>query len=157
MAMQQHNQLFDISKTVWQSFSSEPLLSADYSLDTNRMASLQWVYCHLSVDQIVLLGIDCIAGYQLAADMLSSKVDTLSESDEQDAMVELMNCICGQLDRDHPADKFFDLPQLLEFIEVQVLLNSLKKLSEVTAKAGDKYFYIALFEAGSVEEFGGME
>jgi len=157
VAMLQPNQLFDISKAVWQSFSSEPLVAACYSLEINKIASLQWIYCHLSADHVVLLGIDSSAGYQLAADMLSTKIETLSESDEQDAIIELMNCICGQLDRDHPADECFDLPQLKEPLEIKGMLNSLKRISEVTAKTGDSYFYIALFESDSVEDVGDME
>ena len=148
--MEQHKQLFDISKSVWQSFSSEPLVAADYSLETNSVASLQWVCCHLSADQVVLLGIDRNAGYQLAADMLDSSIYTLSEEDEKDAMIELMNCICGLLDRDHPADECFGLPKLLEPSGIQTLQNSLNKVSEVTASAGSKWFYIALFEDKSI-------
>ncbi len=155
--MQQHKQLFDISKAVWQSFSSQPLIEVNDSLEINSTLLLQWVYCHLSARQVIMLGIDRGAGYQLAADMLNSSIDALSEEDEQDAMIELMNCICGVLDRNHPTDECFGLPKLLESSRIQLLLSSLNKVSEVTATAGNKWFYIALFEDKSVGEYGGME
>ena len=155
--MERHKQLFDISKSVWQSFSSAPLELTGYSLEASKVESPQWVYCQLSEDHVVLLGIDRNAGYQLAADMLDSLIDTLSEEDEKDAMIELMNRICGLLDRDHPADKCFGLPRLLEPDGVKTLRNSLNKVAEVTANAGNKWFYIALFEDKSIGEYGGIE
>lgn len=155
--MQQHKQLFDISKSVWQSFSSQPLIEVSDSFEVNSTLLLQWVYCHLSARQVVMLGIDRSAGYQLAADMLNLSIDALSEEDELDAMIELMNCICGVLDREHPTGECFGLPKLLEPSGVQTLLSSLNKVSEVTASAGSKWFYIALFEDKSVKKYGAIE
>jgi hypothetical protein len=155
--MQQHKHLFDISRSVWQSFSSQSLVEVNDSLEANSTLLLQWFYCHLSSSQVVMLGIDQSAGYQLAADMLHSSIDALSEEDEQDAMIELMNCICGVLDRDHPTDECFGLPKLLEPSGIQTLLSSLNKVSEVTANAGNKWFYIALFEDNNIEKYGAIK
>lgn len=157
IAMQQHKQLFDISKSVWQSFSSQPLIEVNDAFEINSTLLLQWVYCHLSAKQVVMLGIDQSAGYQLAADMLNSSIDVISEEDEQDAMIELMNCICGLLDRDHPTDECFGLPKLVDPSGIQTLLSSLNKISEVTANAGSKWFYIALFEDKSIDKYGAIE
>ncbi len=154
--MQQHKQLFDISKAVWQSFSSQPLIEIGDPLEENETVLVQWVCCHLSANRVVMLEIDRMAGYQLAADMLNAPIDGLSEADEQDAMIELMNCICGLLVRDHPTNDCFGLPKLLESSGVQALLSSLDKVSEVTANAGGRWFYIALFEGKNVGEYGGM-
>lgn len=155
--MQHHKQLFSISQTVWQSFSSELLIETSCSLESNQVLLLQWVYCQLSAKQVVMLGIDQIAGDQLAADMMAISADTVTEEDEQDAVAELMNCICGQLDRDHPTDECFSLPKIIQPAEVQALLCRLDKMSEVTAKAGERCFYIVLFEAECVGSNGGME
>jgi len=155
--MQQEDELFDISRTIWQSFSSEQLVRADCKLDPIQTFALQWVYCHLSDHQVVMLGVDRTAGYQLAADMLNEPIDTLSEEDEQDAVVELVNCICGQLDRDHPANECFSLPKFLTPESMDTLLNSLNKLSDLVANVGGRLFYIALFKAKHVESHGGVE
>ena len=155
--MWQESELFDISRHVWQAFSSEQLLENDAELDKVKLLSLQWFYCPLSSDLVVMLGVDIIVGYQLAADMFNTPVDSVSEEDEKDAVVELMNCICGQLDRDHPANKCFDHPKLLESEESKALLHNLSKLSDVTAKAGGKWFYIALLEDKATEKHGGIE
>jgi hypothetical protein len=155
--MQQSKQLFDISKAVWQSFSLQPLVEVGDPLESNKDLLLQWICCHLSANQLVMLGIDRIAGYQLAADMLNVPIDGVSEADEQDAMIELMNCICGLLVRDHPTDDCFGLPKMFESSGVQALLSSLNKVSEVTANAGGGWFYIALFEGENLGRYGGME
>jgi hypothetical protein len=155
--MRQESGLFDISRNVWQSFSSKQLLEDSIEFEEIKLLSLQWFYCNLSTDLVVMLGVDVIAGYQLAADMLNTSIDSLSEEDEKDAVVELMNCICGQLDRDHPADECFDYPKLLPQNEVKSLLQSLSQLSVVTAKAEGRWFYIALFEAKATGEYGGVE
>lgn len=153
----QHKQLFSISQTVWQSFSSELLTETDCSLESSQILLLKWVYCQLSAKQVVILGVDQVACDQLAADMLGISVDTVTEEDEQDAMIELMNCICGQLDRDHPTHECFSLPKIIEPAEAQILLRRLDKMSEVTAKVGERWFYIVLFEAECVGNNGGME
>jgi hypothetical protein len=155
--MQQENELFDISRATWQSFSSEQLVRLDCELEHVQTLKLQWVYCHLSDQQVVMLGIDRIAGYQLAADMLNEPIDTLSAEDEQDAVVELVNCICGQLDRNHPANECFEVPKLVAPENMSAILNSLNKLSDVVAKVGGKLFYIALFKAKRVGSHGEME
>jgi hypothetical protein len=155
--MQQKRGLFDISKSTWQSFSSEQLIRADCELEYIQTLSLQWFYCYLSGRQVVMLGLDRAAGYQLAADMLNEPVDTLSTEDEQDAVVELVNCICGQLDRDHPANECFGLPKPLALEGKEAMLTDLNKLSDVAAKVGERWFYIALFKAKKVENRAGME
>lgn len=148
-------ELFDISRKVWKSFSSEQLLEDNAELEEIKLLSLQWFYCHLSTNHVVMLGVDFIVGDQLAADMLSVPIGSISEEDEQDAVVELMNCICGQLDRDHPADECFDHPKHLAHSEVKALLFGLNKLLDVTAKVGEHWLYIALFEANPAEQLGG--
>jgi hypothetical protein len=154
--MWKEGELFDISSNVWQSFSSEQFLKDDVELEKVKLLTLQWFYCHLSSNHVVMLAMDLVVGYQLAADMLNVSVDSVSEEDERDAVVELMNCICGQLDRDHPADECFGLPRVLAREEINVLLSRLNKLSDVTAKVGGEWLYIALFEAGATKNLGVM-
>jgi hypothetical protein len=153
----QHKQLFSISQTVWQSFSSELLIETSCLLEGSQILLLKWVYCQLSAKQVVVLGVDQVAGDQLATDMLGISAGTATEEDEQDAMIELMNCICGQLDRDHPTHECFSLPKIIQPAEAQILLRRLDKMSEVTAKVGERWFYIVLFEAECVGNNGGME
>ena len=150
--MWQKSELFDISRNVWQSFSSKQLLESE--LEGINFSSLQCFNCHLSTHHVVMMGVDPMAGYQLAADMLNTSIASLSAEDEKDAVVELMNCICGQLDRDHPADKCFDHPKLLTSEETKVLLQGSNVLLGVTAKAGGKCFYIAIFEAKAARTRG---
>lgn len=154
--MQQVEELFNISKKVWQSFSSDCLLEVDFELNQTGISTLQWFYCHLSANAVVLLGIDFSAGYQLASDMLDIKKESITEEDELDAMVELMNCICGQLDKDHPSNDCFERPKQIQPKEILILLRSLNKLSEVTARAGENLFYIALFQAKDMEKYGAL-
>lgn len=151
--MWQEGELFDISSNVWQSFSSKQFHKDDVELEKKQLLSLQWFYCHLSTNHVVMLGMDLVVGHQLAADMLNMSVVSVSEEDERDAVVELMNCICGQLDRDHPANECFDLPRALARKEINVLLSRLKKLSDVTANVGG-WLYIALFEADATKNLG---
>ena len=154
MVMPCKKELLNTTTSVWQSFSSEQFLESDYILAIEDLLILQWFCCHLSSNQLVVLGIDQHVGYLLAEDMFKSPINTLSEDDEQDAVIELMNCICGQLDRDHPANECFERPKLLEAIEMKRFVRNLNKLSEVTAKIGNEYFYIAIFD-GKDEKSGG--
>lgn len=165
--MQPENELFDVSRNTWQSFSSKELVRVDCEIESIQALTLQWFYCHLSNHQVFMLGVDRIVGYQLAADMLDEPIDTLSAEDEQDAVVELVNCICGQLDRDHPANECFGVPKPLIPEDMKTVLSSLNKLSDVLAMVGDAFFYIALFKAQKikakcvnaekVEDHGGVE
>lgn len=84
-------ELFDISRDVWQSFSSKQLLKNEGVLEIEDLLSMQWFYCHLSSNFVVMLAIDLRVGYQLASDMLNTPVEGISGEDEQDAMIELMN------------------------------------------------------------------
>ena len=154
--MQQKSELFDISRDVWQSFSSTQILKSEIAVELKDLLPLQWFYCHLSSNFVVMLALDLSIGYQLASDMLNTSIDGLSEEDEQDAMVELMNCICGRLDRDHPANDCFELPRLLPPLERTLLLNKLHPLSDVTASIGGKWFYISLFETDVDAVMGGL-
>jgi hypothetical protein len=155
--MQQENELFDISRNTWQSFSSSPLVRMDSAPENIQALPLQWFYCDLSNHQVFILGVDRIVGYQLAADMLNEPIDTLSVEDEQDAVIELVNCICGQLDRDHPANECFGVPGPLVTENMNRIFGSLNKLADVLAKVGDAFFYIALFKAKKVEDHGDVE
>lgn len=148
-------ELFDISRDVWQSFSSKQLLKSEGVLEIEDLLSMQWFYCHLSSNFVVMLAIDLRVGYQLASDMLNTPVEGISGEDEQDAMIELMNCICGRLDRDHPANDCFELPRLLQPMEITLLLNKLHRLSDVTASIGEQWFYISLFEAEAAAKMDG--
>lgn len=155
--MQQENELFDISRNTWQSFSSTPLVRADSAPENIQALPLQWFYCDLSNHQVFILGVDRIVGYQLAADMLNEAIDTLSVEDEQDAVVELVNCICGQLDRDHPANECFGVPGTLVIENMNRIFGSFNKLADVLATVGDGNIYIALFKAKNVEDYGDVE
>lgn len=153
--MWQTNELFDVSRDVWQSFSSQQLMKKEVILEVEDLLALQWFYCHLSSNFVVMLGVDVRVGYQLAADMLNTPIEGVTGEDEQDAMVELMNCICGRLDRDHPANDCFELPKLLQPMEITLLLSKLHQLSNVTASIGEQWFYISLFEAEATEKMDG--
>ena len=60
-------ELFDISRDVWQSFSSKQLLKSEGVLEIEDLLSMQWFYCHLSSNFVVMLAIDLRVGYQLAS------------------------------------------------------------------------------------------
>jgi hypothetical protein len=145
--MWQKSELFDISRNVWQSFSSEQLLEDNAEPENINLSLLQCFNCHLSTHHTVMMGVDLMAGYKLAADMLNTSVESLSVEDEKDALIELMNCICGQLDRYHPANDCFDHPTLLTPEETEVLLEDSNTLLVLTAKVGEKCFYIGILEA----------
>jgi hypothetical protein len=165
--MQQENKLFDVSRNTWQSFSSKELVRVDCEIESIQALTLQWFYCHLSNHQVFMIGVDSIVGYQLAADMLDEPIDTISAEDEQDAVVELVNCICGQLDRDHPASECFGVPKPLMPEDINRVLSGLNKLSDAMAKVSGAFLYIALFKAKNikaqdvkaknVEDHGGVE
>lgn len=156
-SMALESELFDISRKTWQSFSSEQIIRVESDFDSIQTLSLQWFYCNLSGHRLVILGVDSIAGYRLAAEMLNEPVGSLSSEDEEDAVEELVNCICGQLDRDHPANESFGLPQLLISENISSMLSDLGKLCEVTAKVGGMWFYIALFKAKGNDSYGGVK
>lgn len=152
--MAYEGELFDISKKTWQSFSSEQLIKVESDFESIQQLSLQWFYCHLSDHQLLLLGVERIAGFQLAADMLGESVDSISFEDEQDAVEELVNCISGQLDRDHPANECFGLPKALASEDVSTMLMGFHKLSDVAARVGSTLFYIALFKEKETDSHG---
>ncbi len=146
LIMQDGHNLFDVSKAVWESFSSVLLKETNHVLEDSTVSDLQWFSCKISETRQVMLGIDQLAGYQLAEDMLNLPLVSLSDVDEQDAVLELMNCICGNLHWDKSSADFFDQPKLLPVVDILPLLHNLKMVSDVTAETGIKRFYIAVLE-----------
>jgi hypothetical protein len=100
---------------------------------------------------------DTVAQSQLLQAVETKAATSLSVEDEQDAVVELVNCICGQLDRDHPANECFGVPGTLVIENMNRIFGSFNKLADVLATVGDGNIYIALFKAKNVEDYGDVE
>ncbi len=139
-------QLFELTKSIWDSFSHHDLEQSEEALDDHQVFGLQWLLIETNSSEKVLVGLDPKAAYGLASDMFERPVQTLSVDDERDAFGELAHCVSAYISHEIADELEVSQPKLMRALDVVRLLHELQVMAEVMSAAENRKFYIAVLK-----------